>query len=163
MTYYKTCSAYRYKPYGEKMSKSEPKPYAIGTLSTETGVHIETIRYYEREGILPQPQRGMGGQRKYGHEDIKRLTFIRRSRELGFTLKEIADLLGLVESGNYTCSEIREITLRHATEVRQKIADLRKMETVLRNMVASCEQGDVPDCPIIDSLFQSKNISIVSS
>lgn len=119
-------------------------------------MHIETIRYYERQGILPQPQRGIGGQRKYGNEDVKRLTFIRRSRELGFTLKEIAGLLGLVESGNYTCLEIRELTLRHAKDVHQKIEDLRRMETVLRDMVGSCKAGDVPDCPIIDSLFQAR-------
>ena len=70
-------------------------------------MHLETIRYYEREGVLPQPVRGMGGQRKYGDEDVKRLTFVRRSRELGFTLREIASLLGLVDSGTYTCDEIR--------------------------------------------------------
>lgn len=144
----------------DKMHKTEPKPYSIGTLSKQTSVHIETVRYYEREGILPQPQRGMGGQRKYGKEDIKRLTFIRRCRELGFTLKEIASLLGLVESGNYTCAEIREVTLRHADEVHQKITDLRRMESVLKHMVASCDAGDVPDCPIIDSLFQTENGSI---
>lgn len=124
-------------------------------------MHIETIRYYEREGILPKPIRGLGGQRRYGEDDIRRLTFIRRSRELGFTLKEIASLLGLVEGGQYTCAEIREVTVLHAKEVSQKIADLRRMETVLASMIAACEAGDVPDCPIVDSLFQSKGVGII--
>jgi len=141
-----------------KSTRTEPKPYAIGILSKHTKVHIETIRYYEREGILPQPTRGMGGQRRYGDEDIRRLTFIRRSRELGFTLKEIASLLGLVEGGDYTCAEVRELTSIHAKDVSLRIADLRRMESVLTSMIAACDAGDVPDCPIVDSLFSEEQL-----
>lgn len=143
------------------MNHTAPKHHPIGTLSKETGVQIETIRYYEREGILPKPQRGPGGQRQYKDEDIRRLGFIRRSRELGFTLKEIAILLGLVESGDYTCAEIHEITLQHAEEIRQKISDLQKMQTVLLDMAASCDQGDVPACPIVDALFKPNPESVL--
>jgi MerR family mercuric resistance operon transcriptional regulator len=139
-----------------KLNKTAPKPYAIGILSKQTKVPIETIRYYERDGVLPQPNRGLGGQRRYGDEDIRRLVFIRRSRELGFTLKEIESLLGLIEGGHYTCAEVRELTSIHAKEVRQKIADLRRMESVLTSMIAACEAGDVPDCPIVDSLFSEE-------
>jgi MerR family mercuric resistance operon transcriptional regulator len=91
----------------------------IGALSRRTGCKVETIRYYERIGLLPPPPRSAGGQRHYGKDGLKRLTFIRRSRELGFSLKEVRGLLRLVDGGGYTCAEVRAITLDHLAEVRQ--------------------------------------------
>jgi MerR family mercuric resistance operon transcriptional regulator len=126
--------------------------YALGTLSKHTGVNIETIRYYERIGIMPKPPRTAGGQRIYDTSHLKRLAFIRRSRELGFSLDEIRALLRLVDGGDYTCGEVHEMTLAHIADIRRKIADLRRMERVLKDMAAKCDGGDVPECPILDAL-----------
>ncbi len=125
----------------------------IGKVSRRTGVNIETIRYYERIGVMPKPLRTEGGHRTYGADEIRRLAFVKRSRELGFSLAEVRALLGLVDTGAYTCAEVHEMTMRHLATVREKVADLRAMERVLKNMAAECSRGDVPDCPIVDSLF----------
>ncbi len=130
------------------------KPFTIGALSKGTGCHIETIRYYERIGLMPKPPRSPGGHRLYEDDHLRRLTFIRRSRELGFTLEEVRGLLRLVDGGSYTCAEVKTLTLDHAAEVRRKVADLRKLERVLADMAAECEGGEVPECPIIDALFR---------
>lgn len=129
------------------------KPYAIGELSDRTGVNIETIRYYEREAILPKAVRASNGRRIYDDEDVKRLHFIHKCRSLGFTLKEIISLMSLVDTGNYTCKQVHELTLVHAKEVRDKIGNLKRMEQVLVEMADQCSQGNVAQCPIIDSLF----------
>ena len=126
----------------------------IGALSRRTGCKVETIRYYERIGLLPPPPRSAGGQRHYGEDGLKRLTFIRRSRELGFSLEEVRGLLRLVDGGGYTCAEVRAITLGHLAEVRAKIADLRRLGRTLESIAAQCEGGTVPDCPIIEALFR---------
>ena len=132
------------------MSDFRTKPMSIGALSKDAGVHIETIRYYEREGILPKARRTRGGHRFYREADVRRLAFIRRSR---FTIKEIRSLLSLVDNGDYTCAQIHDLTVQHVDEVKKKIADLRKMEQVLSAMVAQCNRGAIPECPIIDALF----------
>ncbi len=130
------------------------KPFTIGALSKGTGCHIETIRYYERIGLMPKPPRSPGGHRLYEDDHLRRLTFIRRSRELGFTLEEVRGLLRMVDGGSYTCAEVTTLTLDHAVEVRRKVADLRKLERVLKEMAAECDGGEVPDCPIIDTLYR---------
>ena len=129
------------------------KPLTIGALSRQTRCNIETIRYYERIGLLPAPPRSDGGHRLYGQNHLKRLTFVRRSRELGFKLQEVRGLLQLVDGGDYTCAEVKALTLDHVVEVRRKIADLRKMERVLKDMASQCENEQIPSCPIIDALF----------
>jgi len=126
----------------------------IGALSKRTGCKVETIRYYERIGLLPDPPRSEGGHRIYSLEHLKRLTFIRRGRELGFTLDEIRTLLGLVDGGNYTCGEVKALTLEHLQEIRKKISDLKRLEESLTAIAAECEGGSVPKCPIIDTLFK---------
>lgn len=131
----------------------------IGSLSRRTGVHIETVRYYEREGLLPEPPRTPGGHRVYDEVHVRRLNFIRRGRELGFTLGEIRQLLALVDENDFTCDEIKALTLGQARRVRAKIADLRKIETVLRDMAARCDRGAVPECPVIDALFAADSPS----
>jgi MerR family mercuric resistance operon transcriptional regulator len=125
----------------------------IGALSKRTGVNIETIRYYERIGMLPAPPRTAGGHRIYDRERAKRLGFVKRSRELGFSLDEIRAMLSLVDGGGYTCAEVREMTVRHRNDVRRKIADLRKMERALGHMISQCSGDTVPDCPIINELM----------
>lgn len=127
----------------------------IGALSKRTGVHIETIRYYERIGILPPPPRSSGGHRLYRAGHLKRLAFIRRSRALGFTLDEIRTLLGLVSGGAYTCAEVRSLALDHLAQIRAKIADLQRMAGTLEATIARCDGSDTPDCPIIDALLAS--------
>ncbi len=87
---------------------------------------------------------------------MKRLNFICRSRELGFTLKQVRGLLRLVDGGSYTCAEVREFTLDHVAVVKRKVADLRRLERVLKEMASQCEGGTVPDCPIIDTLFRER-------
>lgn len=133
-------------------------PFTIGSLSRGTGCKIETIRYYERIGLLPKPPRSQGGHRLYEEAQLKRLTFIRRSRELGFTLHEVRGLLRLVDGGSYTCAEVKALTLDHVAEVRGKLADLRKVKRVLEAMAAECDGGEVPECPIIDALYQGQGI-----
>ena len=125
----------------------------IGSLSQQTGCNIETIRYYEREGLLPEPPRTAGGHRIYGDEHLKRLTFIRRSRELGFTLQEVRGLLGIVDGGRYSCAEVKALTLDHIGDIREKICDLRKLERVLKNLAAQCTDDHTPECPIVEALF----------
>ena len=127
-----------------------------GVVAARTGCHIETVRYYERIGLLPPPPRTEGGHRLYDEDLLRRLNFICRSRELGFTIEEVRDLLGLVDGGGYTCAEVKEITLDHLRNVRVKIADLRRLERVLKEMVAKCEAEEVPECPVIDALFREK-------
>lgn len=129
----------------------------IGVLSKRTGCDIETIRYYERIGVMPKPPRTEGGHRVFSEDHLKRLTFIRRSRELGFTLVQVRDLLGLVDGNDYTCDEVKAITVEHADAVRQKIADLSKLKRVLDDMVSQCNRGDIPDCPVIEALFEERS------
>lgn len=137
-------------------SKSQMQNLTRGEISKRTGCHIETVRYYERIGLLPPPPRSEGGHRIYNRDHLKRLNFICRSRELGFTLKQVRGLLQLVDGGSYTCAEVREFTLDHVAEVKRKVADLRKLERVLKEMAAQCEGVTVPDCPIIDTLFRER-------
>jgi MerR family mercuric resistance operon transcriptional regulator len=125
----------------------------IGELSRQTGCNIETIRYYERIGVLPAPPRTAAGYRLYGLEHLRRLHFIRRARELGFSLDEVRGLLSLAESGRYTCGEIQALGLEHLQEVRRKIADLRRLEAVLDELTHQCQGGSTPVCPILDALW----------
>ena len=130
---------------------------AIGALSRRSGVNIETIRFYERIGILPKPPRTQGGHRVYSRDHLKRLSFVRRSRELGFTLDEVRGLLELVDGGRYTCAEVKTITLNHLADIRRKIADLRRLERTLSDMAGKCKGGRVPECPVIDVLFDASS------
>lgn len=128
----------------------------IGGLAARTGVNIETIRYYERIGMIPSPPRTAGGQRRYDESHLRRLAFLRRCRELGFPLDEIRALLALVDGGDYSCEDVRNMTLRHLDSVRRRIADLQVMERTLDRMAAECAGGAVPECPIVDRLFAGR-------
>lgn len=128
-----------------------------GAVSALTGCNIETIRYYERIGLLPAPPRTQGGHRIYGEDLIRRIHFIRRCRELGFTLDEIRNLLGLVDGNGYTCAEVQTMTLDHLESVRAKVADLKIIEKTLKQMVAQCKGDEVPECPIIDALSHAED------
>lgn len=127
--------------------------FTIGELSKRTGVNIETIRYYEKIGAMPNPPRTATGYRVYGADLLDRLTFIRRCRQLGFGMKEIQELLGLVDAHGYTCAEVQALTLEHAEMVRRKVRDLKSLEKTLRRIASQCTGKKVPECPIIDALL----------
>lgn len=135
----------------------EGQDFSIGGLSKHTGSNIETIRYYEKIGLLPAPPRTAGGHRIYGSDHAKRLGFIRRSRELGFALDEIRALLGLADGSEYDCGKVREITLHHLESVKEKIKDLRKLERTLTTVSNECEGGIAPSCPIIEALYSRRS------
>ncbi|RMD64444.1 MAG: MerR family transcriptional regulator [Alphaproteobacteria bacterium] len=130
--------------------------FTRGMIAARTGVNIETVRYYERIGLLPAPPRSRGGHRIYDEALLRRLNFIRRCSELGFTLAEIRSFLHLVDGGDYTCGEVADLTRAHLADVRRRIADLRRLEKVLGEMVARCAGGEIPDCPIIEALFEER-------
>lgn len=122
----------------------------IGELARRTGANIETIRYYERIGILPKPQR-LGRYRSYEAADVGRLGFVRRARELGFTLDEVRALLGLAASDG-SCAQIRDLAAAHLRDVQARLSDLRRMERVLAQAVRACDAGADAGCPLIDTL-----------
>ena len=131
-------------------SRAENLP--IGALSRRSGVNIETIRYYERIKMLPPPPRTASGRRIYGSTDLRTLTFIRRSRKLGFSLDEIRALLRLGALKKASCREVREIAAHHLEEIRAKLGDLKKLERLLTKTVARCSGNTAPDCPVLDIL-----------
>ncbi|MGE3476042.1 MAG: MerR family transcriptional regulator [Rhodospirillaceae bacterium] len=122
----------------------------IGELSQKTGCNIETIRYYERIGVLPKARR-RGRYRTYRGEDIERLYFVRRARDLGFTLEDVRRLLKLGAEGS-SCKSARDIAASHLEDIRKRIFDLTKMETVLSTAVRACDQGRHRPCPILETL-----------
>ena len=127
---------------------------AIGALSKQTACNVETIRYYERVGLLPAPARSSGGYRLYGAGHLKRLAFIRRARALGFSLDEVRTLLKLADERKRPCAEVRVVASRHLGDVRAKIADLRAMERVLKRTLARCARGAGSECPLIEALYR---------
>jgi MerR family mercuric resistance operon transcriptional regulator len=134
-----------------------------GELAQQSGCNIETVRFYEKQGLLPAPPRTAVGHRDYAPEHLKRLTFIRRSRELGFTLDEVRSLLTLVDGSDWTCAEVRAMTLEHLADVRRKIADLQKLAVLLEDMAAQCDGGAVPECPIVDVLMGNPALPATTS
>ena len=126
---------------------------SIGELSRRSGVHIETIRYYEKIGMLPAPPRSHGGRRVYRAAETRLLSFVRRARELGFSLDQIRTLLGLGEPGTASCSDVCAIATRHLDDIRAKIADLRKLERLLSSTVKQCSGDDVPECAVLEALY----------
>lgn len=129
-----------------------PRAMQIGAIAGKTGVNIETIRYYERVGILPRPPRTSGGRRVYSQAHEQRLRFVRRSRELGFSLDEVRVLLALAEGDNRNCAEVYSLAVGHRDEIRHKLDDLRRMELALTSLAAGCANGSIPQCPIIEVL-----------
>src|SRR6266850_7049696 len=127
---------------------------AIGALSKHTGTNIETIRYYERVGLLPVPPRSSGGYRLYSTNHLKRLNFIRRARALGFSIGEVRTLFRLADERKRPCAEVRVVADAHLKDVRAKIADLRRIERVLKATVARCALGKRTHCAVIEALYR---------
>jgi MerR family mercuric resistance operon transcriptional regulator len=124
---------------------------AIGEAARLSGVSIETIRYYEREGIVAQPARGENGRRLYGATEVADLTFIRRCRDLGFPMPDARALLALSHGRDSDCDRVRDLATRHLATVRDRIAELRRLEGALVELTANCAAGS-PLCPMLDEL-----------
>ena len=155
-THDKVCSSYRLKDLSARGQRMDATGrIAIGRLAKHTGTNVETIRYYERMGLWTAPPRSEGGYRLYGTEHLKRLHFIRRARLLGFSIGEIRTLLRLADERKRPCADVRAVADAHLKDVRAKIADLRRMERVLKATVARCTAGKRSDCPLIEALYQN--------
>ena len=145
-------------------TRGEPARLPIGTLSDRTGCNIETIRYYERIGLMPRTARTDGRHRLYSEDHVKRMGFIRRSRQLGFTLDQIRTLLGLVDGRRYTCAQVKRVTVEHLEEIRRRMVDLTRIEQALKSMAAACDGGAVPKCAVIEALFdQPEDVRLARS
>lgn len=124
----------------------------IGQAALAANTRVETIRYYEGEGLLPPTRRSSGGHRLYSTWLVKRLKFIRRARELGFPLTEVRGLLAIVDGDSVTCDQVKRVADEHVRTIRAKIADLRRIEMKLAQLSADCSGARIPECPIIDAL-----------
>lgn len=125
---------------------------AIGTLAKRTGTKVQTIRYYEQIGLLPEPGRTEGGQRRYGDADLDRLAFIRHARQLGFTLEAIRELLDLSDNPSRSCAEVDVIAHRQLKEVEARIAQLEALRKELKRMLRECSRDTVSDCRVLEVL-----------
>lgn len=125
---------------------------SIGTLSRRTGTKVQTIRYYEQIGLLPEPERTEGGQRRYADGDLDRLAFIRHARQLGFTLDAIRQLLDLADNPTRPCAEVDRIARGQLKEVEDRILRLEALRRELRRMLRECSQDTVADCRVLEVL-----------
>lgn len=124
-----------------------------GQLAARAGCDLETVRYYERIGLMPEPARTAAGHRVYGPGDVARLRFVRRCRDLGFTLADIRGLLDLADGSAESCGRVHARTLAHLEEIRGKIAALREMERAVGDLATACERSDGATCPVLRPLF----------
>ena len=124
----------------------------IGEIARLTGLKIETVRFYEAEGLIPSPGRTSGNYRSYDHAQMKRLLFIRRARDLGFTLDNVRDLLRLADDPSGPCADVDSITLAHINEIDRKISDLEVLKGELEKRLKCCEGPTIANCRIIEAL-----------
>lgn len=124
----------------------------IGELASATATKVETVRYYEKIGLLALPARTSANYRAYGNEHLARLSFIRRARDLGFTLEAVRELLTLSDDKARSCEAVDSIARVHLADIERKISDLAALRTELDRVIGSCRKGTVGDCKIIESL-----------
>ncbi len=131
-----------------------PETLTIGVLADAAGVNVETIRFYQRKGLMPEPEKPYGSIRRYGAAELARVRFIKSAQRLGFSLEEIGELLKLEDGAR--CSEARQLAEQKLVDVRQKLSDLQRIESVLAGLVARCSavRGRV-NCPLIASLQEA--------
>lgn len=126
---------------------------AVGALAQQAGVDVATIRFYERLGLIGKPRRTADGLQLYRTTDIARVTFIRRTQELGFSTDAIRELLGMTEKGRHTCGDVHEVAERHLQDIRRRLDDLTRLERMLAPLVSACPQkGSAAHCPILNAL-----------
>ena len=129
-----------------------PKPLMIGDLARQTGTKVNTIRFYEDIGLLPRAERTPAGRRTYAASDVQRLSFVRHSRELGFSVDEIRSLLTLAERPGGDCAEVSAIARRHLDDIATRITRLTTLSAALETVVTTCAGGKVEDCQIIEAI-----------
>ncbi len=134
----------------------KPKALSIGQLGNAVAIKVETIRYYEQIGLLPAPPRTSGNYRSYTDDHVRRLGFIRRARELGCSIAEIRELLGLAEQSDSPCGKVDDIVARHLATTEKKIATLKKLRNELRNTLAACKGGRIAECRVVQALSASQ-------
>lgn len=125
---------------------------AIGELARATGTKAETIRYYERIGLLPPPSRTAANYRSYGSQELARLSFIRRARALGFSIEQVSDLLELADCRDKSCEAVDALATAHLATIDAKIGDLTALRRELADVIGQCQQGTIAECRILDSL-----------
>ena len=124
---------------------------SIGELARETGVKIPTIRYYEQMGLIEALERTSGNQRRYSREELRRLSFIRHSRDLGFSIEDIRELLNLSEHPDQPCSDAHQIAVRHLADTKLKLSKLKRLEQEL-NRITACDASSIGECSVIEAL-----------
>ncbi|MDX8379955.1 MAG: helix-turn-helix domain-containing protein [Gallionella sp.] len=129
--------------------------FSIGQLAKQVKCKVETVHYYEKSGLMPKPPRTEGGHRIYDLSHIKRLNFIRRCRELGFTIAQIKELLKFIDEPNHYCGEVKAMAMLQSKEVQRKMDDLQRLKLALNEMMIKCkgENYSIDDCPIIEALY----------
>ena len=128
----------------------------MGVLASEAGCKVETVRYYEKIGLMPEPSRSEGGHRLYALDHVKRMIFIRKCRKLGFSIEQVKNMLRFIDEPNHACGEVKAMAMQQAAEVKQKIKELKRLESALYSMADQCveEKSSAKGCPIIDALFK---------
>jgi len=132
------------------------KQFKVGEIAKEVGIHTETLRYYEKIKLMPKPKRKESRYRIYDETDLKQLLFIKRAKELGFTLKEISELLNLKVESTATCGDVKHLAEHKVKDVIERIADLTKIKTVLEKLINQCicEEVSSEECPILEVIEQ---------
>lgn len=133
------------------MSMRSPQPMTIGGLAKAAGVNVETIRYYQRRGLILEPNKPAGGHRRYSQAALERVHFIRRAQQLGFTLEEVGGLLDLADGKN--CREVQQLAERKLEVIESRLAELARIQARLRELIAACAANTGPGpCPLIATL-----------
>ena len=127
--------------------------FTIGKASEQSGVNIETIRYYEREGVVPKPGRSAGGRRLYSSDEIAKLRFVRRCRDLGFPISIIQTFLSLTTQNDRSCGEVKAMAENHLSEITAKIENLVRLQDALLSLSKNCDDGTAA-CPMLDALMK---------
>lgn len=141
---YQPCSPYKVKPM--------PAHLTIGQLARQTGTKAETIRYYEKIGLLQPPLRSDGNYRYFSAQDQRRLSFVRRARELGFSIEQIRELIAFGEQREHECSSVDDVVKAHIADIARRVRDLQALQGELQRMIGNCPGGRVADCRVLEAL-----------
>ena len=140
---------------GGRANEGEAMSLTIGDLARATGTKVETVRYYERIGLMPRTARTAGNYRAYGREHGERLSFIRRARALGFSIEQVRELMSLADDRGRSCAAVDELARVHLAAIARKLADLAALDRELRSLLGQCRRGTIAECRIIQALADS--------